>query len=151
MRDAHYFEAPRPITILSTTASATTALRPYLRTVDATTDFIVGSAGADTITFSFKTVNAAGVAIQAMADLSVVPSANLIDTLASTSGSLLTPTVTALIAGGVAGAAFSRYTASILTDSTTGIGTATYHFTGNATVTCVLRFGTQQVIAAIVI
>lgn len=148
MRNAHYFEALRPVTIVSNTASALTTHRPYLQTSGAATNFITGTAAANTVTFSFKTVDAAGSPIAAVADMSVACTAggDTVDTLASTSGTLLTPTVTALIAGGVAGAAFVAYTAQILTDSTTGVATATFHFTGDCTVTAALRYGDQQVV-----
>lgn len=149
MRNSHYFEALRPVTIVSNTASATSAKRPYLQTSGAATNFIVGTAAANTVTFSFKTVDAAGEPIAAVADIGVACTAggNTVDTLASTSGTLLSPTVTALIAGGVAGTAFVAYTAQILSDSTTGIATATFHFTGDCTVTATLRYGDQQVVA----
>ena len=51
------------------------------------------------------------------------------------------------LVGGVAGTAFVAYTAQILSDSTTGIATATFHFTGDCTVTATLRYGDQQVVA----
>ncbi len=148
MRNAHYFEALRPVTIVSNTASATSAKRPYLQTSGAATNFITGTAGANTVTFSFKTVDAAGSPIAAVADLSVACTDMLadVDVMTKSSGTYLSPLVDALITAGVAVSAFVGYTAQILTDSTTGIATATFHFTGDCTVTASLRYGDQQVV-----
>jgi hypothetical protein len=153
MRDANLFEALPPVTIVSNTASATSAKRPYLQTFNASTPYAVGDAplGVPTAFFAFKTVDSAGSPIAAVVEVSVSASVGNALTSGPASGTLLTPTVDALITAGVAATAFTSYTAQILTDSTTGIGGAEITFSAHATVMCTVRYGEQQVVTSVIV
>lgn len=151
MRPANIYEVQPPITIVSNTASAASANRPFLRTSSSSTNFIVADATAHTVTFSLKTVGDGGTAVQAMADICVAGSASNLTALSSSSGTIVDPLPDSIIAvtAGAAGAWLRRYSARIITDSTTGIATAVYTFAGAATVTCAVRYGNIQVIASV--
>lgn len=151
MRDAKLFEALPPVTLVANTASATAAKRPYLQTFGSTTPYVVGDAGVLTAYFAFKTVDGSGAPVAAVVDISFSASAGHAVTLGPASGTLLSPTVDALIAGGIAAAAFTAYSAQILTDATTGVGGAEVTFSAHATVKCTVRYGEQQVVTSVIV
>ncbi len=77
MRNAHLFEALPPVTIVSNTASAISSRRPYLRTIDSTTNVITDATGS-VARVRIKTVDAAGTALQTSVHISVGPDLNSI-------------------------------------------------------------------------
>ena len=120
MRPANIYEVQPPITIVSNTASAASAARPFLRTSSSSTNFIVGTAAANTVTFSMKTVNDGGTPIAAIVDLSVActTGGDTVDVMTKSSGTYLSPLVDALITGGVTVTSFVAYTAQPFTPTT---------------------------------
>lgn len=138
MRDAHLPELIQPEVFPSNVASAGTAIRPYLRTIDATTAF-VADAGSHVISINLKLVNAAGVAVRGVVDVSAFITGTTIvnDGFAATTGTLqsnnnLAPSTVA-------------WTMKILA-ATTGIIAATLTLTGAGTASIVIQYGNQQIV-----
>jgi hypothetical protein len=138
MRNVKLPEIVQPVVVPSNTASATSAIRPYLRTVDATTDF-VRDAGTHIIQINLKLVDASGTAIRGVVDVSVITTGQTIinngfgasvGTLQSNNNLTTTPVA---------------WQMKYLT-ATTGILTATITLTGAGTASVAIQYGNQQVI-----
>ena len=137
MRNAIYFEAPRPIELASNTASALSSQRPYLRTVDATTNFIVG--GAHVITITLKLVNGSGAGVQAAVHVDTLVAGT---TLANNACAASTGT---LISNQNGATTPVSWPATFLT-TTGGLLTAVITTAGAGTATVVITYGTQQIV-----
>ncbi len=128
---------------LSNTASALTASRPFLRTVDATTNIVTDGA-TNHVAFSFKVVNAAGTAIRGVAGVFVDTTGGGGSTLATASTwAASVGVLVSSISNGttpVAGGAFFMA-------SSGGIITGTCLLSGTATgVTVVIQYGNEQIV-----
>lgn len=138
MRNATLPEIVQPIVAVSNTASAGSAIRPYLRTTSAATNFI-SDAGSHVIQINLKLVDASGAAVRGVVDVSVITTGQTIinngfgattGTLQSNNNLATTPVA---------------WQMKYLT-ATTGILAATITLTGAGTASVAIQYGNQQVI-----
>lgn len=128
----------QPEVLSTVTASATSAIRPYLRTVDATTNFVVG--GAHIITITLKTVDSSGTAVQGAVRVDTLITAGT--TLANNAFAATPGTLVSNQNGATTPASWP---ATFIT-STAGLLTAVITTAGAGTATVVVTYGNQQVI-----
>lgn len=130
-------ENNQPEVLSVVTATATSAIRPYLRTVDATTNFVVG--GAHIITITLKTVDSSGTAVQGAVRVDTLVAGT---TLANNA---FAASVGTLVSNQNGATTPVSWPATFIT-SAAGLLTAVITTAGAGTATVVVTYGNQQVI-----
>lgn len=127
----------QPEVLVSNTASASSTVRPYLRTTGAATNFIVG--GAHIITITLAIVDSSGTAIQGAVRVDTLVAGTTLanNAFAATPGTLISDQNGATTP--------VSWPATFLT-STAGLLTAVITTAGAGTATVVITYGNQQVV-----
>ncbi len=140
MRDIKFPEAlPDRIFTLSNTANAASAVRPVIRTVDATTNFVTDG-GSHIVTLNLKLVNASGAATRGTVNFAVVPSGT---TLANNAFGVSV----GVLAGPNNGSTTPAGGSINIVSAATGIITATCTLSGaSATTQIIISYGGYQIV-----
>ena len=144
MRDIRYPEAlPDRVFTLSNTASAASTVRPVLRTVDATTNFVTDG-GTQKVAFNLKLVDASGAAMRGTVNVAVVPAGTTLanDAFAASVGTPVGPNN---------GATTPTGGSRNFVTATTGILTGTCQLSGAsvAGALVIISYGGYQVVATV--